>query len=426
MPKKIIRDVVPKYSIREIPLPKDRKRNSDVHVKTLPQKHTLEEKQIPDLKRTSKTSKKRRGPNFILWGVVLVSLFVVVFALTAVFEGATIHVTPRSQNITIANSFVAKKSGAPGELIYNSITVTGEKTATIPSSGNREVTKKATGVVVLYNNYSTAAQRLVAGTRLQAGNQLIYKTDKTITIPGKTAAKPGSVEVVVTAENAGDNYNSDLTDFVAPAYKGGAKYTGIYGRSKTTLAGGYVGVESVINSEDLKKADQNLYGLLRNELIQKAVAQVPADYILYDGASEMTISTTTSPVDNTKATLTGKGTLKGVLLKKDDLTMHLIDKNIEETQGEVFAKGIEKLVVQAVTPKTGFTSAEQITFSVKGPLTVIWKYQTEALRQAFAGKLVSKTSEILKSFPNVERVDITIKPFWKKTLPKNKDRITVK
>ena len=78
-------------------------------------------------------------------------------------------------------------------------------------TSENEVTIKteASGKIVVYNNYSTAGQKLIKDTRFETPNGLIFRIKDAVTVPGKKTVGgetvPGSLEVTVYADKEGDS-----------------------------------------------------------------------------------------------------------------------------------------------------------------------------------------------------------------------------
>ena len=102
---------------------------------------------------------------------------------------------------------------------------------------------------------SSDPQRLITRTRFQSPEGLIYRIAESAVVPGKTTKNgvdtPGSIEVTVFADEAGDKYNIKKTDFTIPGFKSDAsRFKNIYARSSTDMTGGFVGKMKTILPAD--------------------------------------------------------------------------------------------------------------------------------------------------------------------------------
>jgi len=101
---------------------------------------------------------------------------------------------------------------------------------------------KASGTIIVFNEYSSDSQLLIASTRFLSSNGKIFRTTKNIYVPGTKTENdeiiPGSIDVEVLADYWGDEYNIGSSDFTISGFKGTAKYTDFYGKSNTAMSGG--------------------------------------------------------------------------------------------------------------------------------------------------------------------------------------------
>ena len=280
--KKILQDIVPgeKRSIRNIGLDREGPSVAKVPRKRVQKARTIEDEDVPVAPRaTSRETakeearmeileelaeeketvrrpslrKKKNGKNiFLAFIITLLCLGVIATSLSLLYAKATVTITPKIANFNIEGTFTAKKEPLSSELGYEVVTATDETTSTIAATAGPLVQTKAKGTVVIYNNHSTTPQTLIAGTRLSTPEGLVYRTASSIVVPGKKAS-PGSVSVAIVADQAGENYNtkiSDLSgDFKIVGYKGTDKYSSFYGRLKTDLLGGFSGKQFIGDQE---------------------------------------------------------------------------------------------------------------------------------------------------------------------------------
>ena len=180
-----------------------------------------------------------------------IAIFIILFAVFLIFNyfsSATVNIKKNDLTVTLDPGIKFDKGD--GEVLQATTSVS----VSIPASGTVMLNKKAVGTVVIFNN-SSASQKLTRGTRLQASNGLIYLLDSAVTVPAKKIVKKqtvmGSVTTTFTASEVGDKYNGGPKDFTLPGFKGTAKFTTIYGRSKGNITGGYSGEVPNISQADL-------------------------------------------------------------------------------------------------------------------------------------------------------------------------------
>ncbi len=367
-----------------------------------------------------------------IWIVTIAALVGLFVAVSFVFKGATVSVTPKSQHVTIDDSYSAKSGGSDSDLTFDLVEIKEEVSTDIEATETKEVSRKATGKVTLYNK-TTSSQALKIETRLETKDGKIFKTDKAITIPaGKnTSGKvtPGQIEVAVTADQPGEEYNIGPSDFVIFGFKGTSKANSFSGQSKQSMSGGFKGTEANLSDEERASVKEKLTEELKNSLMTKAIAQVPAEFIYFDDGVFFSPSEAlvVSKIDGkVKATL--PGTLSVVLFNEGKFTRYLAKENISAyDSSDIVGQGIKGLVFkmknkEQLNPK----EAKDISFALSGEIDFVWSVNTDTLKDALIGKKKKEFPTILSTFPAIESAEVSLNPIWMTAFPTNKKDITIK
>ncbi len=368
-----------------------------------------------------------------MWLGVLLGVIVLVFAVLSFFNGATLAYMPKSLDLSFeSDTFAAQKSGA-GSLFYSVVKLSRDKSFVAPAGGEQDVSRKASGVIVVYNDATTEPQRLVENTRFESAGGKVYRIQNAITIPGKKTvsggSQPGSIEVTVYADQPGAEYNGEPTDFTVPGLKGSPRYETIYARSKTPLSGGFVGKEKAVKPEDLAKTKASLEEALKKELLDEADVEVPEDFVLFPSLSLFSFESLPQTVaDGTNVNVNMRGTLYGVMFKRSDLASYLAAKKITLSPGDVVDINSYDVLTLAFagTPPTDLLTVNDINFKVTGSSKLTWRTDEVALKADLLGKPKSEIENILKNYPAVDTASITVRPFWKGTLPSDVAKVTIK
>jgi len=272
----------------------------------------------------------------------------------------------------------------------------------------------------------------VENTRFEAVDGKVYRIQEAISIPGKKTvggvSQPGTIEVTVYADEAGESYNQGLTDFTVPGLKGTARYETIYARSKTPMSGGFVGMARMVSEENLAKTRMELQGLLETELVAEAQAQTPEDFVLIPSLAVFTYEDLPQTDSDSGTTVNVRGNLNAIMFKKNDLSKHLASKKITLSQDEVV--GINALDALSFsffgTPPSDLLVSSQLSFEVVGETDLVWKTDENALRADLLGKKKDEVQSVLNNYPSILKADATIRPFWKRSFPDNITDITIK
>jgi hypothetical protein len=375
---------------------------------------------IPSTESVSTYSKKITRIASI--GGFAVAIALVYFLYLFLHVGAVITITPKTKDIGIKATYAAKKNPQPGDLAFNvlSLEETGDKT--IPSTGEKTVERRATGSVVIFNKTSKS-QALVKNTRLETDDNLIFRIDNSVVVPAQKGSTPGSVEVTVSAYSAGEDYNIPLSDFTIPGFKGDPRFNTIFGRSKTPMTGGMKGTIKTASQSDLEAGQTELKATLKAKLLSKAKEQVPAGFILYDNAVYITYTMLSKP-DDTDISI--KGSMHGILFKKDELATFLAKNNIPDYNGDpVTSINLQNLSFSPDSLETAPWNSGNLPFTLQGTTTITWLYDNEKLVKDLAGVPQSKVNEIFKNYAGIEKAEVSIRPAWKSSLPEDSSKIEI-
>src|SRR3989344_1572544 len=428
MPKNVLHDIMTKEqrSIREVPLPQGRRGGvpDQIEDPVLYEREEIEEETPP------------RGPSrfrrILLWGATFFLLFLLGFAFSVSFTGATLTVSPKTETVSIDHEFTASRLRA-AKLRFEALEISETAELLIPADTEKKLSEKATGTIVIYNNFSDKPQRLIKNTRFETREGRIYRFGKPLTIPGKTGKGgsfvPGSIEAVVTADSPGAEYNIPLSDFTVPGFKGDtARYTGFYAKSKTPMTGGFEGVVKTPSDAALKTARASLQETLAKKVAAKREDLVPPGYILFDGAhilegkSELP-SEGQGGLSLVRESVTGAA----YVFKRDDIAGVLASTVLPSVSGvPVEVPELGKLAFTLRdTPSGDPREANTLRFSLAGKANIVWLYDETKLKEALAGRQKSDLAAALSAFPAIEKVDLVIRPFWSKSVPKNPRKISV-
>lgn len=462
MAKKIVQDVLPpeNKSIRNIPISR---KQSTTYTRPTPSVYSAPVSSVPptpprpqsfvkpedtfetrqlDSRRTDRRndfiappkapSKKSFFSHKGIWGIAFISVIVLAFAASFFFVSAEVQVKPKMETANLSTSLLAKKTPQAGELGFEVVTLSRELGKSVEASGEEKVDKKASGRIVIFNKYSKTAQKLIASTRFENSKGQIYRIADAVTIPGYTTKGsetiPGSVTVTVYADQTGEAYNSPLSDFTVPGFKGDPRFSTIYARSDTPMQGGFSGMMKKITPETLEKAENDLEAQLKDQLTLEAKSQIPDNYILFPGAVSFVFeSSAQTEISDKSVKVNRKGTITGLILDKNLLNSQLAKNTLTPAgSGEVYVSNLEKLsLVLPDNTNITSTSDKDISFVLKGAASFIWTFDQEKLKRDLAGKPKKNLGSVLSSYPAIEKAKVTLRPFWKFSFPKNTDKISV-
>ncbi|MBX4206356.1 hypothetical protein KW784_01030 [Candidatus Parcubacteria bacterium] len=438
MPKNMD-DVVPperRKSIRNIPIPEGRRKADRAPldgVRKTPARARLQAELPPEPPAPPPLPPRHirpgGGPRKGLWYSGLAAGIVLLFAILSVFKGAMLSYVPRSAPLSFSGeAFSAYKSAGTG-LPYSVVKLSGDKGVAVAATGEQDVARKASGIIIVYNDASEQPQALIENTRFESADGKVYRIAKAISIPGKKGSTPGSLEATVYADQPGASYNIPLTDFTVPGLKGTPRFDTVYARSKTAMTGGFAGKEKSVSAADLAAAKAKLQESLSQELVAKAEAEVPGDFILFPALSSVSFEDLPqSPASGSQVTVNVRGNLYGIMFKKADLALALsLGKAARAAQDPVEIADYSSLQVSfASTTPADLLAATKVDFKVAGQALLVWKTDEVALKADLAGRKKSELPQILKNYPTVASASAAIRPFWKSAFPDDPSQISLK
>ncbi len=450
MKKNIVQDVMPpKKSIRNIKIPPKRSSLKDIDK---PIKNNYDEKdfirpvpiQAPikienpreNLESTIPTTDYKYEYNdnnnkskkwvYLFGSILIISL---AFGISTFFKSAEIKVTPKQESRSINENFTATKDVLTG-LGFQTVSVSKEVEKIVKSTGEERVERKSRGTIVIYNNFSSQSQRLVATTRFQTPEGLIYRLINPVTVPGRETKDgktvPGSVEVLVEADKPGVSYNIGLKDFTIPGFNGDPRFNSIYARSKTEMTGGFSGLQKTVSKDILDASEEELKNLLETSLQADIKAQIPANFVSYkDGLIYELDETTQMPASgDDEVILKKKGRATAVIFDKGVLTKTIFTKTIPEIEeGQVRISNIEDLEFKPV--KNIISSDKEISFSISGQANLIWVFDENKLKEDLLGLSKKSGLLVIENYPSITEASIETKPFWNRKIPLDGEKVTL-
>ncbi len=380
----------------------------------------------------SKTKKNKKGKSNILF--IIFGLIATFFLFNNFLNSAKIEIEPKKEAINlekvIFNVNKASESDKKdsekvvGELYYNTIQKNFEsEKVELKVDAVKEVEEFATGKIKITNNLAKTMQ-LIKRTRFEL-NGKEYRIKNTISIPKKS-----SKTVIVVADKPGDTYNNDKTGekYNIPGLKNAKEsYENIFGTSVTEMNGGFSGTKAVPNKEDLAKK--------KEELIKKMSAKLRAEIRATAKTSKDIFFKSISQEKHDFEYVT-EGEKTFLVLKSYFVTPFIKKENFDEV---IINKAIKGNLVEGViddrsdleysfldTDGLDYNSGDKFKVKISGKAQVIWKIDKERiLKRAKGSKTSVLKKEVKENFP-VEDIEISISPFWKKTLPSNMDKIDIK
>lgn len=347
---------------------------------------------------------------------------------TFVFNHATVTIVPKHVDITDyrqAIMFAREDVDTADTVLFTIATTSVSKSKTLTLSESKKVEAKASGKIVIYNNYSTDSIRLIKNTRFESSSGKIYRINQSVTVPGKSGNTPGSVSATVFADSVGADYNSAPSDFTIPGFKGTPQFTTVYGRSDGSITGGASGNMSLASLSDINAAKDELAIELGQQVKDDLSQKKMNGYIGLYSAIDVTYD------DNEQELLQGatsqyQVTATGYLMfaSASELAAK-VAQNTRDYKGEpVRLDNTDKLTY---TRKDSDRIATSSTLEIlaEGSPRVVFLTDEKALKDLVAGKKRSDFTALMKSIDSIEGAEIGFSPLWLSSFPEDTSKISV-
>lgn len=402
-------------------------------------------KSIPDEKFTDRTRRRmsvsprdtRRKPvrGFLKFLLLTIIMLGVVFWIGVLFKSAYVTITAKQENIEYKTKAFSAGRNLGGNYIDFEIMIESEKKSKdYILTESKEVSSKATGSIVLFNEFSTKPEKLLAGTYVSDQDGKTYRLNSTVNIPGYKMDKqkkiPGQVEVGITSFLAGESYNGTPEKFYINSFKGTTKYSKIYGVLQSELKGGIQGLVYYLEEEDIDKLKHIAESSFKDELFNKVRALLPSGYILYPGAIKFSYEIdkdVLSDTPETKVPITG--TLSAVLIKEESLIKNIIKQSLpnatKEEIPEITIDGVKDLVFTLNSGQLINKSTNMFDFQLTGPLKALWNPNKEKLKTNLSGAHKDNVLPIFRENKGITKAMVKIFPPWDKYLPNNPSKINI-
>jgi len=334
------------------------------------------------------------------------------------FSGAKVSVTPVSSPATVSADLTAYKD--TGDLTFLQISVEKTATADVKSEGMTQANDSAKGTITIHNAQTTS-QPLIKNTRFQTPDGLVFRIHDSTVIPAAS-----DVTATVYADEAGEKYNIAPTTFTIPGLKGSKAYDLVTAKSDVAMSGGFVGTRGSVGEATREQTYSSLQAELTTALQKDLAAKVPEGYVLVPGASFPTYAPAQdSAKDTNTVTLAEQGSITAIVFPEEALARAVAFKSIGTYDGSPVR--FDDVAGLAVKPSENGLApdASQFSFTITGNTNVIWKIDTQKIAGAVAGKTRDSAEIALKSFLEVDKATLVLRPFWSSTFPVDPAKITV-
>ncbi len=390
-------------------------------------------------KQEEKIRPVRKKKRFFLKSLVFcfVLLILVIISGLFFFSKIEVEIWPETEILILEENLVIDLNveiSVFDEKIIPGKVFSSEKSASQEFFASGKVLKeeKATGVIRVYNAYSTSSRTLVPSRFVSADGKLFWSLKK-IVIPGARYEKgklvPGEIDVEVQAAEPGEDYNIGPSTFALPALAGSPLYTTIYGRSFSDMSGGFIGEASQISQEDLERAEIALTEDLKKQSREFFKTTVSKDFVLLDETiSQEIIEASSSLEAETEAesfVFQVKIKSEGVGFKGSDLENFAKSRiNLNMSEGTILQE--ESLEINYSLFEQKIDEEAKVVLSLEIKAKVYSDIDLDELKKALLGKSLKEARIFLENLPEVTKVELKSWPFLKNKIPEDMNEVELR
>jgi len=316
-----------------------------------------------------------------------------------------------------------------GALPLQKIQNTAEHSKEYAATGEGDVTSKAHGKILIYNEYNTQPQVLVEKTRLLSSDGKLFRLTSRIVVPSAKSVggklEPSYIEADVIADEAGREYNIEPTRFTIPGFQGSPRYEKFYGVSKEKFTGGARGKGKIVLAEDIQKAQEDLSNATFEELRSRLNDELPGGIKLIAEASQIKVAkleSSAKPGDGGDTFRVSISAELSALIFDELYIKDLVSKKFSGEEANELSKPIYDMTYEV--KRADYANGE-LTLRVHGARNIGASIDTLALKRDLLGKNADEVKKKILSLEGVEEAKVKFWPFWVRRIPAKIDRLTI-
>ncbi|MBP6888342.1 MAG: hypothetical protein KBC21_01445 [Candidatus Pacebacteria bacterium] len=373
----------------------------------------------------ARSNKPATSSVFFVLGLITLGIFFGLY--TYVFDSATITVVPKYKDVQDFSKIITftKEGDTTTSVPFLVETAVLSKTKALSRSESRKVETKATGRVVIYNNFDDEPQKLIKNTRFESSAGKIYRINESVTVPGKIGSTPGAIEVTLYADSTGADYNITTSDFTIPGFKGTPRYDQFYAKTKGSISGGSSGTKSLVSLADINAAKDALALELERDIKSELQKITKDGYVPMVEAAQIVYE------DNEDDLLNGGGELYKVtatgylmLAHSSKLAEMMADGLVDYNKEPVRLSYLDTLSFVRRDSNV-IVNATSLPLLIEGKPRIVWSVDKEAIKTMVLSKDTDEFKTLMKSIASIESAEIRFSPMWLSHFPGELEKIAI-
>ena len=354
---------------------------------------------------------------FIPAGAAVIILGVILFVTVG---NAKIIIKPQLEALDFKLKITAGTGTDTVDANFNKIpgqqfVVAKEISGSYPTTAQKEVAQKAAGKIII-SSKSATAQRLVATTRFETKEGLIFRIPETVNVPAG-----GTVSSAVYADRPGKEYNIGPSDFTIPGFKDTPRYAEFSAKSTEPMSGGIVGTAKVVAEQDMVKAKEELSPKAKDEAAKALKEQVGDLKLLADAEIVVAEPIVNAKVGEATDTLEMKVRASATIIafRPDDIAV-LVKAYLEKNGGWELVENKTETVYKLLNTDE---SKKSMVFEIHITGTGAAKLDKEKILKDIQGMNEEKIRAYFEENKSVLSAKVLLSPRWMTKVPKDPKKI---
>lgn len=403
---------------------------SNIHVPVPAQRvRATDNVYVPPSKENLKVRPKKTYRKYTI-GFIAISMIVVLVLVLVVLPSATVNVYAKSQIVSRdidiiadvnANNIDSAKLTIPATAVNETQNISSD----FQTLGKREVGSKSQGRIAIYNLTGSPITLRAGTTTLTAGSKTyVFNADQNLirSVSGPNDTNPPVADIVAVDGGEGSNLPAGTRlEITNQAF--GSQPERLYAKTVSQVIGGSSRFISVVTSDDIKTAQE--------QLTQKVVDTVNQELkndsrMIVNGSYTVSVSSfgTDKPEGTESPTFSASAqvSITGLAINENELKQ-MVRQRLMLSLGDT--KTLQDPSNDKVVYRTknidGTNGIMQLSLNYES--VAIPNIDTNNLKNQLAGKSKAEAAELILSNPDIDKTEITVQPAWQSSIPRFTSKI---
>jgi hypothetical protein len=196
------------------------------------------------------------------------------------------------------------------------------------------------------------------------------------------------------------------------------------------MSGGFKGDMKIVSDKDLAEARANLEGALTQKLLDQVNSSLDATQIFFGETYSTTFKFNENAeggdaTDATKQNVSLEGKIYAIVFDRVALASTIGRReSVDSGSDEI---DIENWDAMSITMSSyqNLGESSEVSIRVTGDASFVWKIDVPKIASELAGIDKDSYSSIFLNYTSVDKAEVSIKPFWRGTFPKDPSRIHI-